>query len=104
MIVKKEEIIKRVSDILGDRNDDDAIAFVEDLSDTLEDYETRTGEDWKTKYEENDKAWRDKYKARFFEGLPEEHEKDKAEQIGDQTGEEDEKELTFENLFKVEEG
>lgn len=103
MIVKKEEIIKRVSDILGDRNDDDAIAFVEDLSDTLEDYETRMGEDWKAKYEENDKAWRDKYKARFFEGLPEEHEDDKAEQLKEQTGEE-EKELTFENLFKVEEG
>ena len=102
MIVKKEEIIKRVSDILGDRNDDDAISFVEDLSDTLEDYETRTGEDWKAKYEENDKAWRDKYKARFFEGLPEEHETDKAEQLKEQT-EEEEKELTFENLFKVEE-
>ena len=99
MILKKEEVLKKVSDILGDRNDDEAIGFIEDLSDTLEDYDKKLGEDWKTKFEENDKAWREKYKARFFDATPDEHTDEAAEQIGTQV---EEKELTFDALFKEE--
>ena len=99
MVISKDEVLKKVSDILGDRNDDDAISFVEDLSDTLDDYDTKLSEDWKTKYEENDKAWRDKYKARFFEALPEEHNDDVSDQLEVQT----EEKMTFEDLFTEEE-
>ena len=99
MVLKKDEVLKKVSDILGDRNDDEAIGFIEDLSDTIEDYDKKLGEDWKTKYEENDKAWREKYKARFFDATPDEHTDEVAEQIGEQV---EEKELTFDALFKEE--
>ena len=34
------------------------------------------GEDWKTKYEENDKEWRKKYQDRFFNGTPDDDKKD----------------------------
>ena len=100
MVITKDDVLKRVSEILGERNDDDAISFVEDLSDTLDDYDTKLSEDWKTKYEENDKAWREKYKARFFEALPEEHTDDISDQIKVQT---DEK-MAFEDLFETKEG
>ena len=99
MILKKEDVLKRASDILGDRNDDEAIGFIEDLSDTIEDYDKKLGEDWKTKFEENDKAWRERYKARFFDATPDEHTDEAAEQIGEQV---EEKELTFDALFKEE--
>ena len=54
---------------IGEKTDDETLKLLEDYSDTLDDYEKRIsgdGTDWKAKYEENDKAWREKYQARFF--------------------------------------
>ena len=38
------------------------------MSDTLKEKDSLAGasEEWKKKYEDNDKQWREKYKARFF--------------------------------------
>ena len=58
---------------VGDSTDDETISFLEDVSDTLTDLEKRAngdGEDWKTKYEENDKNWRERYTNRFFSKEP----------------------------------
>lgn len=69
MAVKsKDEIMKAIKAKIGDDNSDETIALLEDITDTLNDYDTRTKEDteWKTKYEENDKEWRKKYTDRFF--------------------------------------
>ena len=66
MIVSKEEILDSINKIAGEDSSDEVIKLLEDVSDTFDDYASKTGEDWKTKYEENDKAWREKYRARFM--------------------------------------
>ena len=69
----REEIIESVRAIVGEQNDDETIAFLEDITDTLTDLETKAkgdGTDWKTKYEENDAKWREKYAERFYSSDP----------------------------------
>lgn len=60
----KEEIIQQVTRRLGETPTDEDLALLEDVTDTLNNLDS--GEDWKTKYEENDKAWRQKYRDRFM--------------------------------------
>ena len=75
MAVKtREEILSAVKARLGEQNDDETIKFLEDITDTLSDFETKAkgdGTDWKTKYEENDTEWRKKYTERFYSSDPE---------------------------------
>jgi hypothetical protein len=74
MAVKsKEEILEYLKGRMGEEPDDESIAFLEDVTDTFSDFETKLGdtEDWKAKYEANDKEWRKKYTDRFFTGEPE---------------------------------
>lgn len=74
MAVKtREEILEAVRARVGEQTDDETISFLEDISDTLIDLETKSngdGEDWKTKYEENDAEWRKKYTERFYSSDP----------------------------------
>lgn len=97
MVRTKDEILASIKSRIGDDTSDEAIALIEDINDSFDDLTTRVSEagDWKAKYEENDKEWRDKYKERFFtpsEGDP------LAEEI---TKEEPDKPkvLKFEDLF-----
>lgn len=64
----REELISGLKSIIGESTDDTTIGFVEDLTDTLSDYDGRIAEsgDWRSKYEENDAMWRQKYTERFF--------------------------------------
>lgn len=66
-VLNKEEFISRITAQLGDDSSDEALAFMEDMSDTFDDMSSRLSDstDWKAKYEENDKAWRDRYRERF---------------------------------------
>jgi hypothetical protein len=68
MVKTKEEILEAIKGKIGEDTSDETIALLEDISDTLNDYDTKTKDstEWKTKYEENDKAWREKYTNRFF--------------------------------------
>lgn len=94
-IVSKEDLIKRLSEKFGDDNSDEVIQLTEDLSDTLNDFDSRINdtEDWKAKFEENDNMWRKKYKDRFLEPS------DNEEEIHEQ--DEDEKtNVTFNDLFE----
>lgn len=74
MAVKtREEILAEVKARFGEKTDDETIAFLEDVSDTLTDLETKAkgdGTDWKAKYEENDAEWRKKYTERFYSSDP----------------------------------
>ena len=63
------EFMTRVKAIIGDRTDDEALAFIEDCKDTITDEK----DDYKKRYEdvlkekdELDKTWRQKYADRFF--------------------------------------
>ena len=74
MAVKtREEILEELRVRVGEQTDDETIAFLEDVTDTLSDLETKArgdGTDWKTKYEENDTEWRKKYTERFYSSEP----------------------------------
>lgn len=90
----KEEILTGLRDMMGDNgNTDEGLALLDDVSDTLSDFETRTKDstDWKQKYEENDATWRQRYHDRFFNTEGNEP---------DPVPEPEIKPLTFEALFK----
>lgn len=86
-----DEIMKKVRERIGEDDSDEAIGFIEDISDTLESFSN--AEDWKTKYEENDKKWREKYRDRFFTSK-EEMEEDEIEEP------EEKEKKKFEDLFE----
>ena len=71
-IRSKDEILEAFRGRMGEEPDDETIAFLEDITDTFSDLETRAKDstDWKSKYEENDKEWRTKYTERFFSEQP----------------------------------
>lgn len=92
--LSKDELIEKVRKYVGDRKDDDTIEIIEDISDSIDSSEA---DEWKKKYEENDKMWRDKYISRFVE---------KKEDEPDTPTEHDEEEKeynSFEDLFEKEE-
>ena len=78
-----KDFMEKAKNIIGDRTDDDALAFLEDCKDTI----TEEKDDWKEKYEtvvkekeELDKQWRTKYRDRFYSSdtnLDENKDKDK---------------------------
>lgn len=77
-----KEFMEKVKTIIGERDDDEALSFLEDCKDTI----SSVGDDYKAKYDEAvkakedlDKAWREKYKARFYDtddNPSKEHEKE----------------------------
>lgn len=95
MAVKtKDEILELVKARVGDDSSDEVIGFIEDITDTLNDYEARLADstDWKARYEENDAEWREKYKARFFG-------KEIVEDETEVVGEDENKPMKYEDLF-----
>lgn len=91
----REELLTSIRTFLPDDTADDAIALIEDVSDTLTDYENKAsnnGENWEQKYRDNDAAWRKKYRDRFFGAPPAPED--------DPPTDEPRKPLTYENLFK----
>lgn len=86
-----DEIMAKVRERIGKDDSDEAIEFIEDISDTLESFSN--AEDWKTKFEENDKKWREKYRDRFFTSKEEVEEDDIEEP-------EEKEKKKFEDLFE----
>lgn len=90
--LSKDKLIEKVKKYIGDRTDDETIEIIEDITDT---FDSSDVDEWKQKYEENDKMWRDKYVSRFF-NKEEEH-------VTPTEHEEEEKEYnSYEDLFKKE--
>lgn len=92
--LSKDELIEKIKKYVGDRTDDETIEIIEDISDSID---STDADEWKQKYQENDKMWRERYISRFLEkkedelDTPTEHE-------------EEEKEYnSFEDLFEEEE-
>ena len=86
-----EEIMGAVRARVGEDTSDEALAFVEDIHDTLN--SLSSAEDWKQKYEKNDAEWRAKYKERFFNPEKPAEPEPAAEQ------QEPAEKLTFDKLF-----
>ena len=99
MIRSKEEIMEMIKTRIGEDTSDDAIAFVQDISETIDDYEKKTASynELEERYKENDKTWREKYKEAFFSGA-----KGSAEDYQEKPDEEERKKYTYEKLFKEE--
>lgn len=99
-VLTKEDLMSQVKQHFGDSTDDASLKFIEDISDTVNALETKAngdGTDWKTKYEENDKAWREKYRERFFNSSSNDD-----ENLGDKGGKDDDNHdapKTFDDLF-----
>lgn len=102
----KDEILNALKAKFAEDSSDEVLAIIEDVTDTFDDFDSKTKDstDWKTKYEENDKSWRDKYKARFFDSGDNRHEEhdDPDDNELDNQGHEDNSPKTFEDLFKTE--
>lgn len=99
--LNRDDFFKRIHERMPDVTSEEDISFLEDMTDTYNDLENRAlndSEDWKRKYEENDRSWREKYKHRFFNGgdraVPPMSKKEKEEE--DQISPE---EITVEDLF-----
>lgn len=96
-IKSREDLLNDLNSFIGDNEDDVAISLIEDITDTLTDLENNSdSENWKTKYEENDKAWRKKYKDRFFS------KKDEDEDEYEDEDEDEDVPKTFSDLFITE--
>lgn len=95
----KDELLEIIKERIGDDSSDETISFLEDITDTLSDYEEKATnsdtEDWKTKYEENDKMWREKYRERFFSKEVEKEDEDFSD--------DEVKSLSYDDLFEEKE-
>ena len=104
-VLSHDDFMNAVKSLAGNNADDSTLTMIENFTDTFNDLETRASDttDWKAKYEQNDNEWREKYKARFFEGgagtTTAEVMKDQKEDIIN-----DGKDISFDDLFKEREG
>lgn len=96
--LSKEEFLARLQERMGDDTSDEALQFMEDMTDTYNALESAGGgdaENWKKKYEDNDAEWRKKYRDRFFSGSEDNSNNDP----DDATNNNEPK--TFDDLFTV---
>ena len=101
-VLSRDDFMARINERVGDDNSDDALSFIEDMTDTFDNLSSNNNEDeWEKKYNELDTKWREKYKARFMSpGTDSQRVIDEQEEDikGDGT------ETTFDDLFKEREG
>lgn len=99
MAVKtKDDILNALKARFGDDTSDETLSLIEDVSDTYDDMSTKVQEsgNWQEKYEENDKAWRKKYRDRFYSHIEEEPEPEPEPEPKNDGPK------TFDDLFKTE--
>ena len=89
MVKTKDEIMEEIRAYIGDRSDDQTIALIENISDTIDDYAAHG--DYDEKLMAVEAEWRRKYIDRFMNGgeqkndaeveKTEDEQKDKSEEI-----------------------
>lgn len=89
----KEEFMGAVQKVVGERDDDEALSFMDQMSDTYDAMANNQGEDWEQRYRDNDAEWRKRYRERFLS---------KPETEEDFEEVEENKITTFEDLFESE--
>lgn len=94
-VLSRDDFINRVHAYIGEDSSDDGISFLEDMTDTIEDYERRTADsdDWERRYRELDETWKRRYKHRFLTGHSQIDETDETEEIAPE-------EVEIEDLFE----
>lgn len=97
-ILSKQQLLDKIKTMLEDKTDDESIGFIEDVTDTVTDLETKASDttNWEKKYKDNDAEWRKKYRDRFFNSPSKEDEPE-----DDDSSDSDEPKIkTYEELFK----
>ena len=111
MKLTREEYMASIASIIGDRTDDEALIFVEDMTDTLDgnvntDYEETINTLNATMKELTDKnntieeEWRKKYLARFYGGSDEENDPSNNDVIEDEKMLDGNENITNDDLFE----
>ena len=71
-VLNKEDFLTRIHERIGADTTDEAIAFMEDMTDTYNSLaaaaDSNEGEYWKQRFYDNDAAWKQKYMHKFFHG------------------------------------
>lgn len=98
-----DELVKRVQTYVGERTDDETLAFVQDFTETMNDLKEHSSTDEVDKYKkqlaDNDNEWRKKFRDTFFNKPIKETE---TEDSGENEEGEKPKILKYEDLFKEE--
>ena len=114
MKLTREEYMASIASIIGDRTDDEALKFVEDMTDTFDgnnntEYEetintlNSTIKELTDKNKAIDDEWRKKYLARLYGGSDEENNPSNQIVIEDETMLDGEENITIDDLFEEEE-
>ena len=114
MKLTREEYMASIASIIGDRTDDEALKFVEDMTDTFDgnvntEYEetintlNATIKELTDKNNTIEEEWRKKYLARFYGGSDEEIDPSNQNVIEDETMLDGEENITIDDLFEEEE-
>ena len=100
-VLKLNDLLEKLRSQFTDNTSDEVIGIIEDVTDTINDYENKTKDEtkWEEKYKENDAMWRKKYKDRFFSS-PNEREED--ESLDSDNGDEKPVKKSYDELFKEE--
>lgn len=70
-ILSRDEYFSSLHDRLGSDSSEEGIKFLEDMTDTYNDMESRVNGDginWEQRYHELDESWKARYQHRFFNG------------------------------------
>lgn len=70
-VLTRDDFFAKIHDHMGNVSSDEDISFLEDMTDTYNDLESRSkgsSEDYERRLKELDNSWREKYKHRFFNG------------------------------------
>lgn len=102
-VLSKDKLLEKIRSLLGERTDDEAITFIEDVTDTydsISDAKSGYTEDEVTaKVNEVEEKWRKKYRDRFFGSGGDDDDDDEPD--GGNTNTE---EVTIDDLFEKKEG
>ena len=102
MVLNRADFLSRVAGRVGDDTSDDAISFVEDMTDTFDSLAAShvTQAEIDAAVRENDEAWRKRYRDRFFssETVEDVEEKDDKDVETDKA-----EEIKIDDLFESEE-
>ena len=92
-VLSREDLMKRLNEALGEDAD---VSIMEDVADTYDAVADHSdAEEWERRYNENEAAWRKRYRDRFESGTPDSELKN----LEDDPQEEEIKVKTFDELF-----
>ena len=94
-VLSREDLMKRLNEALGEDAD---VSIMEDVADTYDAIADHSDADeWERRYNENEAAWRKRYRDRFEFGTPDSGAMNNTDDTEDE--EEEIKVKTFDELF-----